>query len=198
MIFQLCCDSMLEKLKKSLIDSVIVKKGDYDYFVTSVSDGIPTAEPDILLEISKTIKDNFNLDVDKIVAIEAMGIPLATALSIETGIPSLIVRKRQYNLPGEVAVDKKTGYGNSTLYINDLNPGDRILLIDDVVSTGGTLISLINVLKEMGVEIITCVAVLEKGEGKTIVENETGCKIDSIVKLHVEDGKVVIDSVIGE
>lgn len=198
MIFQLCCDSMLEKLKKSLLDSVIVKKEDYDYFVTSVSDGIPTAEPDILLEISKTIKDNFNLDVDKIVAIEAMGIPLATALSIETGIPSLIVRKRQYNLPGEVAVDKKTGYGNSTLYINDLNPGDKILLIDDVVSTGGTLISLINVLKEMGVEIITCVAVLEKGEGKTIVENETGCKIDSIVKLHVEDGKVVIDSVIGE
>lgn len=198
MIFQLCCDSMLEKLKKSLLDSVIVKKEDYDYFVTSVTDGIPTVEPDILLEISKTIKDNFNLDVDKIVAIEAMGIPLATALSIETGIPSLIVRKRQYNLPGEVAVDKKTGYGNSTLYINDLNPGDRILLIDDVVSTGGTLISLINVLKEMGVEIISCVAVLEKGEGKTIVENETGCKIDSIVKLHVEDGKVVIDSVIGE
>lgn len=198
MIFQLCCDSMLEKLKKSLLDSVIVKKEDYDYFVTSVTDGIPTAEPDILLEISKTIKDNFNLDVDKIVAIEAMGIPLATALSIETGIPSLIVRKRQYNLPGEVAVDKKTGYGNSTLYINDLNSGDKILLIDDVVSTGGTLISLINVLKEMGVEIITCVAVLEKGEGKTIVENETGCKIDSIVKLHVEDGKVVIDSVIGE
>ena len=198
MIFQLCCDSMLEKLKKSLLDSVIVKKGDYNYFVTSVTDGIPTAEPDILLEISKTIKDNFNLDVDKIVAIEAMGIPLATVLSIETGIPSLIVRKRQYNLPGEVAVDRKTGYGHSTLYINDLNPGDRILLIDDVVSTGGTLISLINVLKEMGVEIITCVAVLEKGEGKTIVENETGCKIGSIVKLHVDDGKVVIDSVIGE
>ncbi len=189
---------MLEKLKKSLLDSVIVKKGDYDYFVTPVTDGIPTTEPDILLEISKTIKDNFNLDVDKIVAIEAMGIPLATALSIETGIPSLIVRKRQYNLPREVTVDKKTGYGNSTLYINDLNPGDRILLIDDVVSTGGTLISLINVLKEMGVEIITCVAVLEKGEGKTIVENETGCKIDSIVKLHVDGDKVVIDSVIGE
>ncbi|WP_295722121.1 hypoxanthine/guanine phosphoribosyltransferase [uncultured Methanobrevibacter sp.] len=189
---------MLEHLKKSLLDSVIVKIGDYDYFITPITDGIPVMEPDILVEISKIIKENFNLDVDKIVAVEAMGIPLATALSIETGIPSLIIRKRQYNLPDEVSVDKKTGYGNSTLYINGLNEGDRILLIDDVVSTGGTLISLINALKEIGVNIITCVAVLEKGEGKTIVENETGCKIDSIIKLHVDGGKVVIDSVIGE
>ena len=189
---------MLEELKKSLINAPIVKKGDYDYFVHPVSDGIPTMKADVLIEINDVIKETFNIDVDKIVAIEAMGIPLATSLSIATGIPSLIIRKREYGLPGEVAIKKKTGYGESILYVNDLHKGDRILLIDDVVSTGGTLISTIKALKEIGVEIVTCIAVLEKGEGKNIVEKETGCKIDSIVKLDVADGKVVIDSVIGE
>ena len=47
-------------------------------------------------------------------------------------------------------------------------------------------------------DIVTCIAVIDKGEGKLIVEKETGCKVDTIVKLHVDKGKVVIDKIIGE
>ena len=46
---------------------------------------------------------------------EAMGIHLATALSLETGIPFVVVRKRQYGLPGEVAVHQTTGYSQGEL-----------------------------------------------------------------------------------
>lgn len=187
---------MLEELKKSLIEAPVVKKGDYDYFVHPVSDGIPAMKPEVLIEISKVVKDHFNTDVDKIIGIEAMGIHLATALSIETGIPFVIIRKRQYGLDGEIAVHKTTGYGESNLYINDLHKGDRVLLIDDVVSTGGTLTSTIDALDKLGVELVTIVAVLDKGDGRDTVEKNTHHKIDSIVKLHIEDGKVVIDSTI--
>ncbi|MGN1186823.1 MAG: hypoxanthine/guanine phosphoribosyltransferase [Methanobrevibacter wolinii] len=189
---------MLEELKKSLIEAPVVKKGDYDYFVHPVSDGIPTMKPEVLVEISEVVKDNFNIDVDKIVGIEAMGIPLSTALSIETGIPFVIIRKRHYGLDGEVAIHKTTGYGESDLYINDLHKGDKVLLIDDVVSTGGTLISTIKALEEIGVDLVTIIAVLDKGNGRNIVEKETHHKIGSIVKLHIENGKVVIDSTIAD
>lgn len=187
---------MLDEVKKSLEASPIVKKGDYNYFVNPISDGVPAMEPKMLRELALAVHKYANLDIDKIVAVEAMGIHLATALSLTTDIPFVVIRKRQYGLEGESEVYQKTGYGSSNLYINDLHPGEKILLIDDVVSTGGTLIALIDTLKDLGLDIKSIVAVIEKGEGKKIVEKETGMDVLSIVKLDVVDGKVVIESTI--
>lgn len=188
---------MLEKLLESLREAPVVKKGDYDYFVHGISDGVPAMDPEVLIEISKYLHEDLDLSkVDKIVGVEAMGIHIATALAIETGIPLVIVRKRQYGLPGEHEIWKHTGYGTSKLYINDLNEGDNILLVDDVVSTGGTLSVLINELKAMGINLIDTVVVVEKGEGRSIVEEATGEKIKTLVKLDVVDGKVIADSLI--
>ena len=187
---------MLEEVKKSLEASPIVKKGDYNYFINPISDGVPAMDPKMLRELSLAIHKHADLNVDKIVAVEAMGIHLATALSLATDIPFVVIRKRQYGLEGEQEVYQKTGYSSSNLYINDLHPGEKILLIDDVVSTGGTLISLLNALTNLDLEIKSVVAVIEKGEGKEIVEKETGLKVISIIKLDVIDGKVVIEKTI--
>ena len=187
---------MLDEVKKSLEASPVVKKGDYNYFVNPISDGVPSMDPKILRELSLVVYKHADLKVDKIVAVEAMGIHLATALSLAADVPFVVIRKRQYGLEGEKEVYQKTGYGSSNLYINDLHPGERILLIDDVVSTGGTLIALIETLKDMGLEIKSAVAVIEKGEGKKIVEEETGIEVLSIIKLDVVDGKVVIEKTI--
>ena len=184
---------MLEEVKKSLEASPIVKKGDYNYFVNPISDGVPTMKPSMLRELANVVKEHVDMDIDKIVAIEAMGIHLATALSLATDIPFVIIRKRQYGLEGEKEISQKTGYGSSKLYINDLKEGEKILLIDDVVSTGGTLISTLNALN---INIKAAVAVIEKGEGKKLVEKETGIPIFSVVKLDVIDGKVVIEKTI--
>jgi adenine phosphoribosyltransferase len=187
---------VLEKLKKTLEESPIIKKGEYNYFVHPVTDGIPLTQPEVLKEISVAIKNQFSTDVDKIVCMEAMGIHLATALSLETSIPFVVVRKRQYGLPGEVAVHQTTGYSQGDLFINGLNSGDKVLVIDDVVSTGGTMIAVLNALKNMGVKITELVAVIEKGEGKKIVEKETGLKVNSLIKVDVIDEKVIAEPII--
>ncbi|WP_296790235.1 hypoxanthine/guanine phosphoribosyltransferase [uncultured Methanobrevibacter sp.] len=187
---------MLEEVKKSLEASPIVKKGDYNYFVNPISDGVPAMEPKMLRELARSVHKHADLNIDKIVAVEAMGIHLATALSLATDIPFVVIRKRQYGLEGEQEVYQKTGYGSSNLYINDLHAGEKILLIDDVVSTGGTLVALIDTLRDLDLEIKSVVAVIEKGEGKEIVKKETGVDVISIVKLDVIDGKVVIERTI--
>ncbi len=185
---------MLEKVKKSLEKSPIIQKGEYQYFVNPISDGIPAMHPDILNEITEYIIKNVNLDVDKLVGIEAMGIHLTTALSLATGIPFVIIRKRKYGLKGEKEINQKTGYGSSKLYINGLKANEKIAIIDDVVSTGGTLISTIKTLKNMGIDVKTAIAIIDKGNGKEIVEKELNIPIFSVVKLEINDGKVVIKS----
>ncbi len=184
---------MLEILKKTLKESPIVKKGEYDYFIHPITDGIMLVDPDLLREVSKAIQEVADLKVDKIVCMEAMGIHIATALSLDTNIPFVVVRKRCYELDNEVAVHQVTGYSECELYINGINEGDRILVVDDVVSTGGTMIAVLNALKSCGVEIADVITVVEKGEGKARVKNETGYEVKALIKVDVVEGKVVIE-----
>ena len=189
---------MLEKLKISLIKAPVIKKGEYNYFVHPITDGIPLVEPSILEEAAEGISRFGNMEVDKIVCVEAMGIHIATALSIKTRIPFVVVRKRVYGLDGEVPVHQMTGYSQGELYINGLHKGDRIILIDDVVSTGGTMIAVLNALKQMDVEIVDVMVVIEKGNGKDIVKRETGFTVKSLVKVNILEGRVVIEGSVSE
>jgi adenine phosphoribosyltransferase len=184
---------MLEELKKSLVECPVVKKGEYFYFVHPISDGVPLVESKLLNTIMDYIVDNFDLsNVDKIVGLESMGIPLATTLSLKTDIPFLIIRKRSYGLEGEVQVHQQTGYGKSELFINNIKEEDNLLLIDDVVSTGGTLTSVITAIDEIGANLEHIIVPIEKDDGRKIVEEATNKKIKTLVKIKMVDGKVTI------
>jgi len=173
---------MLEKLKRSLEQAPVVPMGDYNYVVHPITDGVPYIEPWMLDEIIDVMVPDLP-EFDLIVTAEAMGIPIATALSLRTGIPFNIIRKRQYNLPDEVSVSQVTGYSKAKLFINGLNEGDRILFVDDVLSTGGTLKATIKALNGIGVEIVGIIIVVEKGDGKIRkeIEEEFGMEIRTLV-----------------
>jgi adenine phosphoribosyltransferase len=189
---------MFEKLKDSLLKAPIIRKGEYDYFVNPITDGIPLVEPELLEEVAEGVSKFANLDVDKIVCVEAMGIHIATAISLKTGIPFVVVRKRFYGLEGEIAVHQATGYSQGELYINGVKKADRVLVVDDVVSTGGTMVAVLNALKALKVDVVDLIAIIEKGEGKETVEKETGLKVKTLVKLNIKDGKVIIEGTIDE
>ena len=83
-----------------------------------------------------------------------------------TGIPTVVIRKRSYGMKGEVAVDVSTGYSNSRIYINDIAKGEKIVIVDDVISTGGTLEPLLEKLEQMGVILHDIIIAIEKGASK--------------------------------
>ncbi len=179
---------MLDLLKESLRASPIVPMGNYSYFVNPIADGIPAMEPTVLQEVVDRILAVADLRCDRLVTAEAMGIPLVVPISLRTGIPYNIVRKRSYGLPGEVSVHQVTGYSEKELYINGLRRGDRAVVLDDVLSTGGTLRAVVLALKEMGVEVVDVVVVVEKGGGREELERELGMRIKTLVQVEVKDG----------
>ena len=171
-------------LEQSFKNCPIIDKNGYKYFVHPLCDGVPAITPDLLNEAVDKIVEvgNFN-NVDKIVTIEALGIPLTTAVSLKTNIPFVVIRKRPYGLHEEIQVKQKTDYSESVLYIKDVQKDERVVIIDDVVSTGGTLSAVINALKQAGVEIVDVIVLVDKG-GSKIVEQKTGIKVKSLIKWH--------------
>jgi adenine phosphoribosyltransferase len=184
----------LKQLEKSLNEAPIVKKGQYNYVIHPITDGVPYITPGLLKEITDEMKTHITQcgAFDRIVTMEAMGIPLASVLSLDLGIPFTIIRKRQYGLPGEVSVEQVTGYSKSKMYINGLKKGDSIILVDDVLSTGGTLNAVLYVLQEMGVIVKGVFIAVYKGTCKEEITKTYNVPITTIVDIDVVDGKVHI------
>jgi adenine phosphoribosyltransferase len=183
---------MLERLKKSLESAPVMRLNNYDYFVNPMTDGVPRMDPMVLAETVEAIKEVGDFHCDLIVAPEAMGIPLVVPLSLDLGIPYTVVRKRRYGLPGELEITQWTGYSHKEMYINDIKPGERVVVVDDVMSTGGTIKAVIQGLREVGAEIVDVIVVVEKGGNKEKIEKELGIRIKTLVKVKVREGRLVV------
>jgi len=182
----------MDRLRQSLLDAPIIEKDGYHYFVHPVSDGVPMVRPDLLREIAVGIVQHASLTgVDKIVTPAAMGIHISTAVSLMTDIPLVVVRKRQYGLDGEVSLSQVTGYSENEMYVNDVYPDDEVLVLDDVLSTGGTLAAITGALEEIGANIADIVAVIRKVGGENALER-TGYEAKTLVDVDIVDGEVVI------
>ncbi len=180
----------MERLRESLHEAPIIDKNGYEYLVHPISNGVPMLDPALLREVTVEVMRRTDLNVDKIVAPEAMGIHLATALSLQTDIPLVVVRKRSYGLDGEVALHKSTGYSESEMYINDVEEDDRVLIVDDLLSTGGTLAAICDALDEIGAEVSDIVVVMRKVGGSAM--DDTEYDVESLVDITVEGGEVTI------
>ena len=181
----------MDRLKQSLLDAPIIEKEGYQYFVHPISDGVPMLEPGLLREIVIGIIRKAELeDVDKIVTPAAMGIHISTAVSLMTDIPLVVIRKRKYGLAGEVALAQETGYSENEMFINDVDAGDRVLVLDDVLSTGGTLRAIAEALDSIGADIVDIVAVIKKAGSNEL--DDTDYDVKTLINVDVVDGEVVI------
>lgn len=183
---------MLARFKRSLEESRIIRMGSYDYIVSPLTDGIPRVDPAILREVLDGVLAIGDFRCGLLLAPEAMGIPLVAPLSLELSIPFGVVRKRGYGLPGEVNVNQVTGYSKGDMFINGVMKGERVVVIDDIISTGGTLRAIIKALLSMGVELVDVIAIIEKSGGKGQLEKELGIRIKTLVKVEVQDGRVYV------
>lgn len=173
-------------------DCPVVRFGDYEYFVHPITDGIPLGDPAVLDEVlSELARRGDWTRCDKIVTAESMGFPLAAGLSLRVGRPYVFIRKRKYGLPGEVSLKQSTGYSRTDMFINNIHRGERVVFVDDVISTGGTLVSIVKALRSIGAQVVDVLIVFEKTREKRRMETELGLKIKTLIAIDVVDGKVV-------
>ncbi|AHF99418.1 adenine phosphoribosyltransferase [Halostagnicola larsenii XH-48] len=182
----------MEQLERSVHDAPIIEKDDYEYLVHPISNCVPVLEPSLLREVVTRIVRAADLEnVDKIVTPAAMGIHISTAVSLTTDIPLVVIRKREYGLEGEVSLTQETGYSKSEMYINDVDEGDNVLLLDDMLSTGGTLRAITEALESIGATIVDIVVAMRKVDGgDAMVDSEYD--VSSLLDIVVRDGEVTV------
>ena len=184
----------MNQLRTSLQNAPVIWKGDYPYFIHPVTDGVPRMDPEVLKAIVELTTERVDWSqIDVLLGIEAMGLPLAAPLSMATGVPLVVARKRSYGLEGEVKIDQATGYSKGVMYLNDIKKGERVAILEDVLSTGGTLEAVIEGVHRAGAEVTEIVAVVEKGGGlKRLQDMHPDVRIQSLVRLEMDGAQVVL------
>ncbi len=184
----------LHRLRESLRNAPVIWKGDYPYFIHPITDGVPRLDPLVLKAVTDLCESAIEWDgVDLILGIEAMGLPLTAPLSIRTGIPLIIARKRSYGLEGEVTIGQETGYSKGEMFLNDFKPGEKVVIVDDVLSTGGTLKAVLEGVRRTGAEVTHIIAVVEKGPGLVKLQAEyPDVIIESLVRLEMDGDRIIL------
>jgi len=103
------------------------------------------------------------LKPDRIVAIDARGFVFGGALAYQLDAGVVLVRKAG-KLPADtLAVDYELEYGHATQEIqrDALQPGDRVVVVDDLLATGGTVGATLELCNQLGAEVLGCAFLVE-------------------------------------
>ncbi|MFP4029440.1 MAG: orotate phosphoribosyltransferase [Candidatus Brocadiia bacterium] len=109
--------------------------------------------PELLNDVAEQLAEMVPKDTDRLAGVELGGVPLVVAVALKTGQPYVIVRK------GE------KGHGLDRPYEGQFEEGERVVLIEDVTTTGGAAVRAAKILRDYGAARVTVLVVADRQEG---------------------------------
>jgi adenine phosphoribosyltransferase len=179
----------MERLRQSVRDAPVVERDGYRYLVHPISNGIPTLDPRLMREVVTGLVQLVDFeDADVIVTPVTMGVHVATALSLVTDVPLVVIRNREYGFDDEVSFEHSDG----EYYLNDVTAGDRVVVVDDLVNTGQSIAAIVEALDDVGAELLDVACVLRRVESR---DDLADVHVKRLLDVEVtEDGVAVVDS----
>ena len=128
-------------------------------------------DPVLLKRIGRHLADLVPKETQRLAAPELGAVLLGGAVSMETGLPLLLVRK------------EAKGYGTAKQLEGHFTAGERVTVIEDIVTTGGDSLRSLQVLRDSGLEVIHLVVVLDRGEGGEENIREAGIPYSPLFRI---------------
>ena len=110
-------------------------------------------QPDILNAVAEGLTVKIPTDTERLAGPELGAIPLVTAVGLKTGIPFLLVRK------------KAKSYGTKNVVEGLYETGEKVVLIEDVLTTGTQAVVAADSLRELGLNVLKIICVIDREEG---------------------------------
>ena len=172
---------MIKQEKNQLIsllkDNNVIKVGKFplssgresDYYVDMKK---AITDPQILSQVSKIISQLISDDDIDLVAGPALGaVPIATAVALHSGIPMLMIRKAQKD------------YGTSQLIEGELKTGDKVIVVEDVTTTGHSLLKAVRAVQDNGGVVERTFVVVDREEGAVEELKKQGITLEPLVSI---------------
>jgi len=159
-------------------------------------------EINLLRKMAKEVRNHFNTKIDRILTVEASGIPFATAIAMEYNCDMLFAKKTMSsNLAGNILSTRIFSYTHKTesnLVINKdyVKKGERVLIVDDFLAKGNASLALLELAKQAGLEVVGFSMCIEKeyqGGGKALRDLGYDCFSLASIKS-MKDGKIVFNN----
>jgi orotate phosphoribosyltransferase len=122
----------------------------------------------IVTEIASMLEGS---DVDMIAGPELGAVPLVTAVSLQTGIPAVFIRKGEKH------------YGTQARVEGTLEKGQRVAIVEDVTTTGNTILESASVVEEIGGLPERLIVVVDRNEGAIENVREAGHELEYLVQI---------------
>lgn len=110
-------------------------------------------QPDVLAELGRMFAERLTPAVQRIAGAELGAVALAAAAGLASGKPFVLIR------------NQKKDYGTSKLVEGKLERGDTVMIVEDVLTTGGQVIEAAKTLQDAGAKVEKIVAVIDRLEG---------------------------------
>ena len=110
-------------------------------------------KPDLLSRLAELLAERVPEETDRLAGPELGAVALATAVSLRTGLPFVIVKKQSKDYATRKAIE------------GELNAGDRIVVVEDILTTGAAAVRAADVIKEAGGRVLKILAVVDREEG---------------------------------
>ncbi len=163
--------------------------------VNELTDQIPAVRPEVLAAAVRLLVMMRPIDheINKVLSEEDKGAILAGLVSVQTSLPLAMARHNvTYEIPGSLIVPLSMEYMDGQLTVNGLVEGDRLLLIDDTLASGGTMVALIEAARGAGCSIEDVRVVVEKlGYGGRKRLADIGVHVRAGIGIMIDDEGVV-------
>jgi orotate phosphoribosyltransferase len=134
-----------------------------------------STRPEVLRELAelfaqriRAVEASAGVKADRLAGAELGGIPLVTAASLATGLPCIFVR------------NAKKDYGTSKQMEGRLEPGEKVVFVEDVATTGGQALEAVGVLTAAGANVLGVIATIDRQEGASEAFSKAGVRFEAL------------------
>ena len=130
-----------------------------------------STEPEILAELGRMFAERIPPGTTRLAGAELGGIPLVTSASLASGLPCVFIR------------NQKKDYGTAKQLAGVLSKDDRVVIVEDVATTGGQVLEAAGVIASSGAAIVKIIATVDRLEGARQNIEHAGYAFDALFDI---------------